>query len=29
MPKIKWDKKDLIAKLLVDKYDISEDNVMK
>lgn len=29
MPKIKWDKKDFIAKLLVDKYDISEDNVMK
>ena len=29
MPKIKWDKKDSIIKLLVDKYDISEDHVMK
>ena len=29
MPKIKWDKKDFIVKLLVDKYGIAEDNVMK
>ena len=29
MPKIKWDKKDFITKLLVGKYDISADNVMK
>lgn len=29
MPKIKWDKKDFITRLLVDKYNIAEDNVMK
>ena len=29
MPKIEWDNKDFIAKLLGDKYDISKDNVMK
>ena len=29
MPKIKWDKKDFITKLLVDKYGISADNIMK
>ena len=29
MPKIKWDKKDFIVKLLVDKYGIAKDNVMK
>ena len=29
MPKIKWDKKDFITKLLVDKYGISAYNIMK
>ena len=29
MPKLKWDRKDFITKLLVGKYDISADNVMK
>ena len=29
MPKIKWDKKDFITKLLVEKYDVLEANVMK
>ena len=29
MPRIEWDKKDFITKLLVDKYDVSADQVMK
>ena len=29
MPKIKWDKKDFIIKLLVEKYKTPEINVMK
>ena len=29
MPKIKWDKKDFIIKLLVEKYGTPEINVMK
>ena len=29
MPKIKWDKKDFITKLLVEKYGVLEKNVMK
>ena len=29
MPTIKWDKKDFITKLLVEKYGILEKNVMK